>query len=162
MKSSINHVLASLLLALTLPLPTRGQEQAPGPSRQQIRTRKLAEQWHGKEVIFLLSDGRQLIGLPVQASFSTITIEVDGIRQELPIPIIETAILRPGSVEVVLAILATALGGSMGYASARLAAPDAGRNPALVGAILGGTLTGLWGWQTFYREIRYDLKLETP
>lgn len=162
MNKHTKYILASLLLFVTLPPSVPGQERAPGPSTRQIRARKMAQQWQNMEVILVLSDGQEVVGRIVKADFLTLTMIIDQKEQRLPIETIDTAIIRPGFPEILMAALSGSLGVALGYGATSLAAPDASTNIALMIAAGTGLATGIWGWRSFFTEIRYDLKGDGP
>lgn len=158
MKIHTQYYLASLLLFVTLPPSVPGQEQAPGPSTRQIRTRKMAQQWQNMEVRLVLSDGQEVVGRVVKADFFTLTVIVNQKEQRLPIETIDTAIISPGFPEILMAVLSGSLGVALGYGATSLAAPDATTSVTILIAAGTGLGTGIWGWRSFFKEIRYDLK----
>ena len=158
MNKHTQYYLAALLLFVTLPPSVPGQEQAPGPSTRQIRARKMAQQWRGMEVRLILSDGQEVEGRVVKANFYTLTMIVGKKEQRLPIETIDTAIISPGLPEILLVMLSGSLGAALGYGATTLAAPDASINVTRLVAAGTGLGAGIWGWRSFFREIRYDLK----
>ena len=152
--------LAILLLLTFLPLSLAGQERTLGPTPQQIRARKLADQWRGKKVIFIIESGDDIVGRPVKATFYSLTLDVNGRRIVLPIDTLSAAILRPGPPELMLSAVAGILGGALGYGAVELTIPTATSGQVQTAAAVTGILATVWGLRTFYRKIRYDLKGE--
>lgn len=160
MHTPIRDSLAILLLLTFLPLSLTGQERTLGPTPQQIRARKLADQWRGKNVIFILESGEDIIGRPVRATFYTLTLDVKGSRITLPIDTLFAAVLKPGPPELMLSAVAGIIGSALGYGAVDLSVPNATVRQLQTAAGVTGILATVWGLRTFYREIRYDLKGE--
>lgn len=158
MKYFSRHYLAPLLLLFLLPLSVPGQERALGPSEKQIRARKLATQWVGLKVVFILESGEVVKGRPIRANFNTITLSVNGTRSALQTDDINAIILKPGLPEILLSGVAGILGGALGYGAVQLAVPTASTGDIQIGAATVSIISMIWGIRTFFREIRYDLE----
>jgi|GEM_PF-6709002 len=155
------NLAVSLILVVMVCYPVLLQAQVrvqeADLTHRNIRARKLAQYWQGQTVQLTLADGRLVVGQFAGANFYSFTLETQGKQVSFPIDDVIAVTLKPGPMEVGLALAGGILGGVLGAGIVSLTAP--GTAPEVVATVaLLGTGAGLWwGYKIFYQEVTIEL-----
>ncbi|UCH63229.1 MAG: hypothetical protein JSU77_01905 [Fidelibacterota bacterium] len=148
-----------LLLMVSHPvlLQAQSHEQETRLAPRNIRARKLARNWQGENVLLTLADDRQIRGKFIGSDFYNFTMEIQGTQVTLPIDKVLTVTLKPGPMEVCLALVGGLLGSGLGIGIVSLTAPGTGPDVVATVALLGAGAGLWWGYTTFYQEVVIEL-----
>ena len=160
MKNRKLSILLFLLLMVSHPvlLQAQSHEQETRLMPRNIRARKLAQNWQGQTVQLTLADGRLVTGKFVRADFYNFTLETQGKQVTFSIDKVLAVTLKPGPMEVGLALVGGMLGSGLGIGIASLTAPGTGPEVMATVALLGAGAGLWWGYKTFYQEVTFELE----
>lgn len=158
MKSTRISIALLILLMAWNPIGLPAQESGVELTPRSIRARKLAQNWQGKIIQITLTDGRLVIGRFIEADFYSFTLETGSEQVTFPIDEVKAVTLKPGIVEIGLALVSGIMGGGFGAGIIVLTVPDYTTSMMTSAAVLGGGVGLWWGYKAFYQEEVIDLE----
>ncbi|MBA7599379.1 MAG: hypothetical protein GH143_03370 [Calditrichaeota bacterium] len=151
-------LLVLLMACQSVLLQAQSHEQETRLTPRNIRARKLARNWQGQTVQLTLTDGRLVTAKFVRADFYSFTLETRGKQVTFPIDDVRVVTLKPGPMEVGLALVGGMLGSGLGIGIVSLTAPETGPEVMATVALLGAGAGLWWGYKTFYQEVTIELE----